>query len=614
MSKMDVMDPHHHFASFFKGQKKLQPFAYAASKSLAEGSICVDVTSNSEDLFGDSEKESEEEFSVEGLKELHTLVGNENDVKKPFVLHGNNFYITRYFNYETQIIQGIKRLVGEREKKRISRFDWLKTSAQFQKLVAGQEVKKGADWQLVAAAMAFVNNFSIITGGPGTGKTTTVAKILGLLYEEDPELVVKLAAPTGKAAMRMKESLTGNDQISSDLKGIIDELKPFTIHRLLGPKRQSPYFKNDSENPVEADVIIVDEASMIDVALFSKLISAIGPETRLVLLGDRNQLASVEAGSLLSDLCATVPGKNQFSSEMSADLQNLIPDLNIETAREDHFLQDHITELKYSWRFETRPAFRKVSEAVINNEKEEIKSWFGEEGLKENIQIDPEYDEKLFNNFISSYEEYIKKEEPNRKNIAEAIKKFNELRILAVLRNGKNGVAGLNARVEKYLTKKKLIDTSTDFYEFRPVMVTRNHPDLNLFNGDIGIVREDPNDENKVKIWFLAEEQKAEKTEEEQKKEEQEEKKRFVRGYSPALLTDVETVFAMTVHKSQGSEFEKVMLVMPKVTELPLLTRELLYTGITRAKSELLIQGTEEVLLTAAEAQVKRASGIMNRI
>ncbi|MFD1079679.1 hypothetical protein, partial [Longispora fulva] len=201
---------------------------------------------------------------------------------------------------------------------------------------------------------------------------------------------------------------------------------------------------------------------------------------------------------------------------MSADLQNLIPDLNIETAREDHFLQDHITELKYSWRFETRPAFRKVSEAVINNEKEEIKSWFGEEGLKENIQIDPEYDEKLFNNFISSYEEYIKKEEPNRKNIAEAIKKFNELRILAVLRNGKNGVAGLNARVEKYLTKKKLIDTSTDFYEFRPVMVTRNHPDLNLFNGDIGIVREDPNDENKVKIWFLAEEQKAEKTEEEQ--------------------------------------------------------------------------------------------------
>ena len=606
---------HHQFAYFFKAHESLQPLAYAASKSLAEGSICVDTSIDPKKIFdGYLGEEKIEKLIPRLFIEDSSLIGSELDLKKPFVLHGDNFYITRYFNYETKIIEGIKSLINSGEGEKSQRLKKLKISPEFQKLVKNRDNKLDTDWQLVATAMAFINNFSIITGGPGTGKTTTVAKILGLLYEKDPELVVRLAAPTGKAAMRMKESLSTNDQISTELKGKISELKPFTLHRLLGPRRQSPYFKHNSENPIEADVIIVDEASMIDVALFSKLISAIGPETRLILLGDRNQLASVEAGSLLSDLCATVPRKNQFSREMSADLQNFIPDLNIETAQEDHFLQDHITELKYSWRFDKNPAFRKVSEAVIKNNQEEIKSWFGEEGLKGNIQIDPEYDEKLFNDFISSYEEYINREKPTQENIAEAIKKFNQHRILAVLRNGKNGVAGLNARVEKHLTKKKLIDTSSEFYEFRPVMVTRNHPDLNLFNGDIGIVRKDPDEPKKTRIWFLAEEQKAERTEEEQKKEEQDEEKRSVRGYSPALLTDVETVFAMTVHKSQGSEFEKVLLVMPKVPELPLLTRELLYTGITRAKSQLLIQGTDEVILKAAEGQVKRASGITKRI
>jgi exodeoxyribonuclease V alpha subunit len=141
-------------------------------------------------------------------------------------------------------------------------------------------------------------------------------------------------------------------------------------------------------------------------------------------------------------------------------------------------------------------------------------------------------------------------------------------------------------------------------------MVTRNHPDLGLFNGDVGIVRKDPENPTKLKIWFLASETQSDG----EVTDEEKQGRVLVRGYSPALLTDVETVFAMTVHKSQGSEFEKVLLVMPKAKELPLLTRELLYTGITRAKNQLLLQGTEEVVLQAAKAQVKRASGITNRI
>jgi exodeoxyribonuclease V alpha subunit len=608
---MTKLSPHHHFASFFKNEKDLQPYAYAASKNLAEGSICIDTNGNPKRLFENYlEEEDFTNLTSDQLREL-SLVGNENDVKKPFVLHGDNFYITRYFNYETQILKRIETLIYAGNEKRKERFKRLKELSAFKALKENQDIKEGADWQLVAAIMAFVNNFSIITGGPGTGKTISVAKILSLLYEENPELLVKLAAPTGKAAMRMKESLQGNSFIPEEFKVQINDLEPHTLHRLLGSIYQSPYFKHNSENPVEADVIIVDEASMIDVGMFAKLISAIDKKTKLILLGDKNQLASVEAGSLLGDLCASVENLNCFSQEFSLELEQAVSEMKLDTPENSKLLQDHITELKYSWRFEETPEFREVSQAVIRYEKENIQQWFVKGGLQGNIQVDAEYSEQLFKDFIQSFEAYFPKEsETTFQNIAGSLQAFNEIRILAVIKKGKQGVAGLNARVENYLTSKELLQTTTEFYEHRPVMVTRNHPDLGLFNGDVGIVRQDPENSTKLKIWFLASETQSDGEVTEEEKQD----KGLVRGYSPALLTDVETVFAMTVHKSQGSEFEKVLLVMPKAKELPLLTRELLYTGITRAKNQLLLQGTEEVVLQAAKAQVKRASGITNRI
>ena len=164
-----------------------------------------------------------------------------------------------------------------------------------------------------------------------------------------------------------------------------------------------------------------------------------------------------------------------------------------------------------------------------------------------------------------------------------------------MIRKGQQGIEGLNEKAEKYLNKKGYLKTGKTFYENRPVMVTKNHPDLNLFNGDIGIVRPAEDNSDKMKLWFLDEKGEA-------------------KSYPPGLLTDVETVFAMTIHKSQGSEFDSVFMVMPKTEELALLTRELLYTGITRAKQSLKIQGTIEVLKTAAKARVKRASGVRDRI
>ncbi|MDX1718695.1 MAG: exodeoxyribonuclease V subunit alpha [Salegentibacter mishustinae] len=608
--------PHHHFANFFKKkeEKSIQPYAYAVSKQLAQGSICIDIVADSKDLLEGYSEEEMADFSAEKLKEIKDLVGAEFDTNKPFILHGDNFYITRYFNYETQIIDGIENLIKKGAENKVQRTSHLRNSILFTKLVAERDHNLEVDWQLVASTVAFVNNFTIITGGPGTGKTTTVAKVLSLLYEEKPSLNVKLAAPTGKAAMRMKESLANNDMVPSEFKNDISELKPYTIHRLLEYKHQSPYFKRNSENPVEADVIIVDEASMIDVALFAKLIAAVSPETRLILLGDQNQLASVEAGSLLGDLCNTLKNKNQFSADLIGELKVILPELHLQTNTEnDAMLQDHLVELQHSYRFVKKPELGDLSEAVISNDIPTIENFFEENKDEKTIVVDQKYEENIFQKFIKGFEAYI-----IEKDLAAAIEKLNELRILAVIREGNQGVAGLNARVEKYLAKKGKINLSQVFYENRPVIVTRNHSDLNLFNGDVGIVRKDK-DTGKMRIWFLDEEK---QLDDERKKtetgtdgvESKEAVEKKVRSFSPGLLTDVETVFAMTVHKSQGSEFEKVLLVMPKSEELPLLTRELLYTGITRAKEELKIQGTKEVILKASEGRVMRASGITNRI
>jgi len=613
--------PHHHFANFFKKKEEeaIQPYAYAVSRNLAQGSVCVDFKDKdgAKTIFeGYNENNLEMDMSTATDVLMQTAlvaIGGEVEVRdKPFVLNGDNFYITRYFNYETQIIEGIKNLINTGAGENAQRLEKLKTSKEFKKLIESRDKKLKTDWQLVASAMAYLNNFTIITGGPGTGKTTTVAKILSLLYEENPDLNVKLAAPTGKAAMRMKEALATNKYVPVDFREQIGALKPYTLHRLLEVKHQSPYFKHDLENKLDADVIIVDEASMIDVALFAKFINAVDPGTRLILLGDQNQLASVEAGSLLGDLCNTVGEKNRFSSVTFSSLKQLFPALILEQNKgKDELLQDNLVELQHSYRFDEE--FRKLSEDVITNNTGGIDRFFNKENSTGNITIDPDYREKDFNDFIIGYLEYIAEED----DIGKAIELFNSQRILAVIRRGNQGVEGLNIRVEKYLAKSGEITLDQIFYENRPVMVTRNHPDLNLFNGDVGIVRKDV-DSGKMRIYFLDEEQEIDAEENTANsgvlQSSGEFKKRKTRNFSPGLLTDVETVFAMTVHKSQGSEFNKVLLVMPKSEDLPLLTRELLYTGITRAKESLTIQGTKEVIKKSAEARVRRASGITNRI
>src|SRR5690606_2726226 len=283
---------HDQFADFFAGQK-LRPFAYLLSKKLSEGHICLDlreVIAEKDDLFlpYESVKAIESDLAREPL--VSTSLAN----KQPFVLYNSNLYIQRYFAYETLVLERIKNLIESEDLEVDHRIKLINQHREFiDQLFSFKESnsdlpeEEKIDWQLIAAVLGFLNNFTIITGGPGTGKTTTVSKVLELLKHLNPDIRVGLAAPTGKAAMRLAESLKGE--------------QPTTIHRMLKSIHGTPHFKHNRNNPLNFDLVIIDEASMIDVALFAKLLDAIGTGTRLILLGDKDQLASVEAGSLFRD-------------------------------------------------------------------------------------------------------------------------------------------------------------------------------------------------------------------------------------------------------------------------------------------------------------------------
>ncbi|WP_343303247.1 exodeoxyribonuclease V subunit alpha [Chitinophaga niabensis] len=575
-----INDVHQQFAEYFD-IPVLKPYAYLLSKKISEGHICLHL----DDLQGQSEElPAYCANMVPGTAPLETvaLVAKDGKDDQPFVLFQDRLYLQRYFRYETTFLRRIYQFLETEKVLEEERLAQLEEHADLIKAQFPSASNTAPDWQLAAAITGVLNNFTIITGGPGTGKTTTVAKILNILYGIDPALKVVLAAPTGKAAARLAESLRNfkNEKFQS--------LSPGTIHRLLKSKRDSPYFHHNASNPLNYDVVIVDECSMIDVALFAKLLDAIGPKTRLILLGDKDQLASVEAGSFFGDLCQAQgainlfrPQRIQVMNKFGANLTQLH-----ESANDKHPLFQHLVELRTSHRFSDDKGIGKFSKAIIRNEKAAILE-FLQENADEQVVIDQVYSKELFEQFIAGYEAFIK--EPDTLN---ALKKMNALRVLCAVRQGEQGLYTVNKAIEKYLHDKKLIRANVEFYENRPIILTRNYYEHNLFNGDTGVIRPDAN--GILMAWF-------------------EDGQGELKAVLPGYLTDAETVFAMTIHKSQGSEFNEVLVVLPQTTEVAILTRELLYTAITRARSKVYVQASEAVLLLAAQRFVERASGIATR-
>lgn len=483
-------------------------------------------------------------------------------------------YLLRYWAYENQLAEFIQ----HRAHRPVVLTDENRLKVGLDRLFP--QVNSEIDWQKEAANSALTHRFSVISGGPGTGKTTTVIKIIILLLEQfaHHDFRLALAAPTGKAAMRLKESIISSKQqlsstsiCSNPVLGLIPE-ETSTLHRLLGPIRHSPYFRHNRKNPLPYDCVIVDEASMVDLALMSKLTDALGTHTSLILLGDENQLSSVESGAVLGDICKGASEDSTAAPEKS---------------------RPNIVRLRKSYRFKNDEGIGKLS-LLVNAGK-------GEESLNLIIQSqspDLEWTPlPAFNSLMETLKTAVFKERLSflkASSVDEAFKQFQPFRILCALKNGPYGALNINTIIERLLITEGIIHADSKWYPGRPVMITRNDYSLQLFNGDIGLVLPDHDDNETLKVNF-------------------ESGPGQYRKILPARLPEHETVFAMTVHKSQGSEFEKVLIILPD-QDSPILTRELIYTGLTRAKKQVTIWGQEEVFVRSIKRKIERRSGLVDKL
>ncbi|MNZ47268.1 RecBCD enzyme subunit RecD [compost metagenome] len=449
------------------------------------------------------------------------------------------------------------------------------------------------NWQKVAAAVALTRRISVISGGPGTGKTTTVAKLLAALIQMagEQKCRIRLAAPTGKAAARLTESLGGALQKLplNDTQRTLFPNEASTLHRLLGAQPGSQRLRYHAGNPLHLDVLVVDEASMIDLTMMSRLIDALPPHARVIFLGDRDQLASVEAGAVLGDICHyastgyTLPRAQELSELTGCSIEGSSDPVAGP-------LRDSLCLLQKSYRFGSDSGIGQLAAAVNRGDRNAIRTVFNgdfQDIEKKPLQTGEEY-LAMLEDAVQGYQRFLhcvyQQETPEA-----VIAAFGEYQLLCGLREGPFGVTGLNERLEQTLSQKRKIirQPHSRWYEGRPVMISRNDSALGLFNGDIGIALDRGQG---LRVWFQMPDG-------------------SVKSVQPSRLPEHETAWAMTVHKSQGSEFDHAVLILP-VQMSPVITRELVYTAITRARKQLSLYADERVLTQAVTTRIERRSGL----
>ncbi len=513
------------------------------------------------------------------------------DQNRPLILDGNRLYLRRHWREEIVIAE---KLLARTEP---VNFDSDKLKARLSELFVPTTVDdKGTAGQKLAAAMALTRQLAVITGGPGTGKTTTVTKILALLLEQQPTMRILLAAPTGKAAARLSESI---GQQTDNLTSIVaaDTLKQIpceaaTLHRMLGWHADG--FNYNATNPLPCDCLLIDEVSMVGQDMMANTLAALADGCRLILLGDRNQLSSVEAGSVLGD----ITGQSQpltLSPQRASELQTLTGDsLICEIKAGTPAIADCIAELQYSYRFTSSGGIGLLAEAVkqadartitslLKNPDEKI-TWIEAEGReppKRLIDLALENTRSVF----------------NANTAAQALDEFNKARILTARAEGPWGETAIKERLEKAMREERLITTEPDrAYKGQPIIIRRNDNETGLFNGDTGILWPDEdNASNKTELcaWF--------------------EINATLQPFSLQQLPQWKTAWTLTVHRSQGSEYNNVLLVLPAIKSR-VVSRELIYTGITRAKQHCTIVTTSELLNKAIKNNQPRHSGLAMRL
>jgi exodeoxyribonuclease V alpha subunit len=569
-----------------------------ASQAVLEGHVCFDLESCAGGPIYDGEGQPLEGYQYPekatwiGALEESGLIGSAEEETPLVCLDERRLYLRKYWEYERVLADRI-RVLSALPPEAVPQ-DRLK-SALDDLFGDDSRVKSQRD----AAETALSRRFCVITGGPGTGKTSTIVKILILLQRfaemsERGALNIKLLAPTGKAANRLANAVQKGLMdmgLDDETSGSIP-LSATTIHRCL--KKASPYvlgFRHNRSNPIPADVVIVDEASMVDVALMCRLLDAVREDARIVLLGDPHQLTSVEAGSILGDIC---------SAGRSSDKQHRV---TLPGPGGTMGLRGSVKQLDHNWRFDAESLIGQLSHHVRSGASEEVMKILSatEEKPGRDVRdksvcfIDARkrpFTELIKEVILPGWRPFLSKTEPG-----EVISSMDEFRVLCPHRLGPVGANRVNAQVEAAFTQAGHIKRAAgqQWYSHRPVMVTTNDYHVGLFNGDVGAVLRDSEESDGLFSYFPDES-----------------------GGDPMRLTLAqmpvhETVFATTVHKSQGSEFRSVLLILP-VELTRLLTRELIYTAITRARENVIIWGDLEVVGASVERPVQRMTGLAEAI
>ena len=537
------------------------------------------------------------------------------DTNQPLVLDGERLYLRRYWRDETAVGMAIATRAATTVAPPLPQVrQWL--DVLFDRPPEGG----GPDWQKVACAIALRGKVAIITGGPGTGKTYTVASLLTLLFAVSPQpdqLRIALAAPTGKAAARLKQSI---DQalagLAEKVGAAVGNQLPLmtlaqrmgaarTLHSLLGARPGTRAFAHHAGNQLDVDVLIVDEASMVHLEMMASVLDALPPTAILILLGDKDQLASVEAGAVLGDLChAAQAGGYDAATIAYAQAASgvAIPD---GFAGDAGALAQQTVMLRHSHRF--GGPIGALAQAVNDGRPDLAKACFASDAEGRVAWKVPAQPEEVLRLALAGrdgapggYRPYLELVNAGSEGhdhhddwVRGVLRSFESFRVLCAVRDGEWGVAGLNTAIELRLEREGLLRRA-EWYVGRPVMVTRNDYGTGVFNGDIGLTLRDPARPASLRVYFLEGDK--------------------VRSVLATRLRQVETAFAMTVHKSQGSEFRHTVLVLPQEGGA-MLARELVYTGITRARDFFtLVSPTQAVLFDAILRRTQRASGLRGLI
>ena len=514
--------------------------------------------------------------------------GEQEAATAPLALEHGLLYLRRYREYERRLALQLRRIAsGAMPETGIEPI-----AALFATLFPDA---RAGDAQARAAALALRRALLLVTGGPGTGKTTTIARLLALRVAQASRACmalprIALAAPTGRAADRMAESLrratAGMRELGVEA-GLLDALpaSASTLHRLLGTIPDSPRFRHHADNPLPFDIVVVDEASMVDLPLMCKLAEAVAQGAQFILLGDADQLPSVEAGDVLAAILGAAGAGDALAEADARALQPLLGDAPVDAAADG--LRGHRVHLVRGWRQDDSLQLAPLAEAVRNGDAgaalallrggrlsgSMLSNVHFHEGIDDPLQARPA--------LLAHFRSLATQADP-----AQALRQGNRLRLLTALRDGPQGARGLNARIEAQLSGRR-IGTPPAWFPGRLLLITENSYRHGLFNGDVGICLAD--EASTPLAWFPGGD--------------------GVRAFHPAALPAHESAFAMTVHKAQGSEFDEVWLQLPRV-DSRVLSRELIYTGLTRARTALHIAGSEAVMRDALARHAARVSGL----